>query len=302
MTNVMEQRRTSLDVVKSIVSRQLDAMACECYEFGIRSERTGRMELRTWSKSKAMGAIKWLRYKSQRDHHIYVRPKGSVGLILIDDVSLGTLPAIESDNLKPACVVETSPLNYQVWVRVSKSEIPPDLGTCLGEVLQKRYNGDPNSKDWRHFGRLAGFSNVKPEHVQEDGRYPFSKLTSCHGKMSPNADSLLAEANALLIKKQSEEEALRNSFKIIPRAAATTVPTSFAYTHTKSSVVASMDGNVDLSRVEFIVVKQLYREGHSPENIVLEMLSDDSIMDRKKGHVENYVRRTLNKAIGNKVY
>ena len=42
--------------------------------------------------------------------------------------------------------------------------------------MAARYGGDPNSIDWRHFGRLAGFTNRKPQYVDKAERYPFVKI------------------------------------------------------------------------------------------------------------------------------
>ena len=42
--------------------------------------------------------------------------------------------------------------------------------------MAARYGGGPNSIDWRHFGRLAGFTNRKPLYVDKAGRYPFIRI------------------------------------------------------------------------------------------------------------------------------
>ena len=39
--------------------------------------------------------------------------------------------------------------------------------------MAARYGGGPKSIDWRHFGRLAGFTNRKPQYADKAGRYPF---------------------------------------------------------------------------------------------------------------------------------
>lgn len=259
------------------------------------------MELRTWTLRKAMYSSKWLMYKGMRRHHIYVRPKGLTGLILVDDLNRANLAKMADDGLQPSCVVETSPLNYQAWIRVSARPLSPDLGTAVGELLQTRYDGDPGCKDWRHFGRLAGFRNIKPQHAEEDGTFPFVKLAECQPIVTPHAEALIEDACELLSNKLKQRELSMNSLK---RRVTNAVPdrsTAFAYEHTKQNLIEGMKPPIDLSRVEFALVRSLYQAGHEPGEIAHELLCDESIKQRKKGHVEDYVARTIDAALGLKM-
>jgi hypothetical protein len=288
-------------VVRRIVTQQLTALGEDTYEFGVRSEQTGQMELRTWTPRMAIAAIKWLMYRGLRRHHIYVRPSGVTGLILVDDLNRANLAKMAEDGLQPSCVVETSPLNYQAWIRVSATPLSPDLGTAVGELLQTRYDGDPGCKDWRHFGRLAGFRNIKPQHAEEDGTYPFVKLTSCQPCVTPNAEALIEQGCELLNEKLKQRELSMDSLKRRVTHAVPDRSTAFAYEHTKQSLIERMTAPVDLSRVEFALARSLYQAGHAPGEIVHEMLCDESIKQRKNGHVEDYVARTIDAALGLKM-
>lgn len=298
MADVEHKRSIGDSITTTAVGRQLAAMGEDVYEFGIRSEESGQMELRTWTPIRARGAVRWLRYRCMRGHHIYVRPRGHTGLILVDDLCRAQLARMDDDGLVPACVVETSPLNYQAWLRVSDQSISPDLGTAIGELLQVRYDGDPGCKDWRHFGRLAGFTNIKPHHVQENGLYPFVKLISTNGKVTPNAEQLIEEGCQLLTEKtKARALSLAHLQRCSPQGVAAH-STAFAYTHTKDDLIVRSPEPVDMSRIEFGLVRALYQAGHSAEEIAQEMLHDPSITARKKGHVEDYVARTMESALG----
>ncbi|MFM7220266.1 MAG: DNA-primase RepB domain-containing protein, partial [Nodosilinea sp.] len=100
----------------------------------------------------------------------------------------------------PAVVVETSPMNYQVWIRLSKDPIPNALATQSAKVLAEHYDGDPNSADWRHFGRLAGFTNRKPVHMRSSGS-PYVLAHDCDGLIAPNAQDILHQAQTRLQAK-----------------------------------------------------------------------------------------------------
>jgi DNA primase RepB-like protein len=56
------------------------------------------------------------------------------------------------------------------------------VGGILGEL-----NVDHSSADWRHFGRLAGFTNPKPEQKLPSGLRPFARLRSATGHVYAKA-------------------------------------------------------------------------------------------------------------------
>src|SRR5947209_8087652 len=117
------ERRGGSDRTAHAVALQLRAMGCERYEVGIRDAETERMLLRTWSAAEVQEAVGWLRRMNARGNDIYIRPAGSVGLILVDDLTAGAVERLRDDGLAPAAVVETSPENFQAWVRVSRGPI-----------------------------------------------------------------------------------------------------------------------------------------------------------------------------------
>jgi len=145
--------------------RQLEAMGARVFEVGIR-DKAGRMLIRSWALEKVLEALAWLKRENALGSDIYVRPAGDVsaGIVLVDDLTRGALERMRADGLAPACVVETSPGNMQAWIRVSDAPLDPEVATEVAKMLATEYGGDPNSADWRHFGRLAGLTNQKPHH------------------------------------------------------------------------------------------------------------------------------------------
>lgn len=281
------------DLTAKGMSRQLEALGAERFEFGIKNEAEQRMERRCWTPAEAMRHLAWLKHRNVTGHHIYLRPDLTEAIILIDDLSLSALRLMDEDNVVSLCVVETSPLNFQSWVRVSNEPLEPELATCLGEVLAKRYGGDCGSKDFRHLGRAVGFTNVKPEHVQKTGYYPFTRLVECLGKATPRADKLIDEARKLQQGKEAERRAMRDRLAALPKAICSEDPTNFfqkAVSHTYKKYGAKTDG----SRADAAAARRMVREGFSRDDIEIAMLNDNNIHARRKGHVEDYVRRTIN--------
>ena len=285
------------DLTAQGLCRQLRALGGKRYEFGVKSEADQKMERRFWTLSEAMERVSWLKHRNATGHHIYLRPEIGEAVVLIDDLTLSALRRMDEDDVCSLCVVETSPLNFQSWVRVSNDSLEPALATCLGELLAKRYDGDCGSKDFRHLGRAVGFTNVKPEHVQKNGFYPYSKLVECIGKITPGADTLIEEAIELLKVKKAERSQIREL--LAERSASRSGQDATAFFQEAVSVVYAKYGiNTDGSRADAAAVRRMIHAGFSRDDIELAMLSDNNIHARRKGHVEDYVRRTTNWAFG----
>src|SRR6202158_2586136 len=159
-------------------------MGCERFELGIRRD-AGEMILREGQAATEIEeAIKWLRHENAKGAHIYVRPAGLHALSLIDDLSAEAIERMKAEGFEPAVVVETSPNNFQSWLNHGQV-LEAALSTRAAKVLVERFGGDPSSADWRHFGRLAGFTNPKRERQLPSGMRPFARLRSAKGRVDP---------------------------------------------------------------------------------------------------------------------
>jgi len=109
------------DQTYEAVERQLCAMGGEIFEVGALQRGDGDqpqfMLLRTWDKERLSDSIPWLRYQNRNGSHIFVRPKGESNLTLIDDLKAEAVVRMREEGFQPAAVVQTSPGNYQAWVK-----------------------------------------------------------------------------------------------------------------------------------------------------------------------------------------
>jgi len=88
--------------------------------------------------------------------------------------------------------------------------LPKEVGTAAARALAERFGGDTGAADWRHFGRLAGFTNRKQKYVDaQTGLYPFVRLSEATGKVYPRAQQFLEELRVRL-EKEGEERRRRN--------------------------------------------------------------------------------------------
>ena len=85
------------------------------------------------------------------------------------------------DGFQPVLVLETSPGNFQTWLNHGRILSDHTFSTQAAKELARRFGGDPSSADWRHFGRLAGFTNQKPKRRLRNGLAPFVRLHRSEG-------------------------------------------------------------------------------------------------------------------------
>ena len=151
-----------------------------------------------------------------------------------------------------------------------------------------RFGGDLSSADWRHFGRLAGFTNRKPERLLPNGLAPFVHLRECEGRTYEAAHGFLKEVKSLA-EKRVAEHASRASSR--PVSNGKPVP-SLAEFHGSPRY----DG--DLHRADMAWALYAASRGLSEQQIRDEILHARDLS--KKGLIQRQVRyaeRTANKAL-----
>ncbi|MGO9057664.1 MAG: DNA-primase RepB domain-containing protein [Candidatus Binataceae bacterium] len=206
----MEPKRDSRVVAAQVAMDQLEAMGCERFDIGVKRV-DGAMILREgWGTRQVLKSLLWLRRENLNRGHIYVRPSGAHGLSLVDDLKAAAIAGMKAQGFEPALVVETSPDNFQAWLRHGQV-LDEASSTRVAKKLALRFGGDPGSADWRHFGRLAGFTNPKPNRRLESGLQPFARLVEASGQIYTKAPAFIAEVRArTMVDAAANETAVGN--------------------------------------------------------------------------------------------
>ena len=150
-----------------------------------------------WGTRQVLKSLLWLRRENLNRGHIYVRPSGAHGLSLVDDLKAAAIARMKVQGFEQAVVVETSPGNFQAWLKHGQV-LEEATSTRVAKELALRFDGDPGSTDWRHFGRLAGFTNPKPNRRLESGLHPFARLVEANGRVYRQAPAFIAEVRVAL--------------------------------------------------------------------------------------------------------
>src|SRR5580700_8959583 len=185
------------------VEKQSSAMDAKAFEIGLFDPNAARgaMLPRLWNLDTLLRSVSWWRLKNAQGRNIYIRPAGEHNLSLIDDASIQVIEHLKSEGFAPAVVLETSPGNFQAWLHHGQI-LPKRLSTFAARLLASRFGGDLASADWRHYGRLAGFTNRKDKHRSTDGTFPYVRLHEATGAVYSKAIAFLAEVKSLYESEQ----------------------------------------------------------------------------------------------------
>jgi len=288
-----------------VVRRQLAAMGAQRYEIGVK-RADGRMIPRVLTPRGLLRQVSWLERENQQGADIFIRPEGSVGLLLVDDVDEAALGRMVADGLTPAVIVETSPLNHQAWVRLSPVPIELDLASAAARLLADRYDGDPNSAAWRHYGRLAGFENRKPRHRRPDSTYPVVLLRAALGGEAPARARFLQAARERLLSVRVPAAGTRGAVPfalaaiVVPSTGGGAVsPLGQLYRREVERLLQRYP-SADISKMDWMIVLSLARAFTDAEGAELARAMVEGsprLAERKAGHLADYVARTVAKAL-----
>jgi len=301
------------DRTTAAVRAQLAGMGAERYDVGAYDRPSDAMLLRReWTPAQVDASIGWLRKMNAQGRDIYIRPSGSSGLYIVDDVPAATVERMRAEGYAPAAVVETSPGNHQAWVRVSDTPLSKGEGTAVARDLAERFGGDLSSANWRHMGRLAGFTNRKEERRQPDGRYPYARLRDASGTRAMEAPAILARARDQAtqgrhtaaekrggVEGESPQERAgrRAAFSRPPAGAGSVSPLGREYAHRVQWLLERYPNAAltDLHRLDWMVTRDLARaHPEADKEALMRAIREGSprIEERKRGHVYDYAERT----------
>ncbi|MCL4532968.1 MAG: RepB family DNA primase [Deltaproteobacteria bacterium] len=243
-------------------------------------------------------SLSYLKYLNTNGYNIFLSPSVAGGVyILLDDIKKPEIERLYKDGFEPFYYLETSPANYQAIIKLSDNQLSKEIWAFISKQLSEIYFADKNSSDTGHFFRLAGFTNRKDKYCQ-DGLYPFVKFYAGSGKSCTKGqeyiDRIIKGIESGLIelelsKKHSEID---------------TPPATLEKNKNKSNCfqyiakIYQTSNLSDLSAVDFKAVKYALKKGFDITDIKESIRQfSPNIENRKKGHIDDYLSRTINNAM-----
>lgn len=273
------------------VERQVTAMNAEIFEVGLFKPRSPddqsaepEMLPRTWDLETLRRSVPWLCYQNTRGRNIYIRPKGEHHLSLMDDLTWAAIQRMKAGGFAPAAVVETSPGNFQAWLNHGQV-LPKQVSTLAARTLAERFGGDRGAADWRHYGRLSGFTNRKSKYRAEDNRYPFVRLIEATGAPYQARQTFLRDLSVKIASQQKPVAPDRPRPPLIqgPR---------LTIDDFRRKAVYSGDGN----RIDLAYAVYALAHGVREEDVRSAIASRDLSKKGPEHRQRDYIERTIRKA------
>jgi hypothetical protein len=288
------------------VGRQLAAMPNDFYFIRLIhcSTRRPAPGERLWDAGQLTrgSVLRFLRARNLQGFDVYVWPyaeHGNAGYILLDldHAAPGVIPRMRANGHEPCVLLQTSPGHLQAWIRVRTTPVEPALATLISKQLARTYGGDLASTDWRHLGRLAGFTNQKPLYGAAFGSAPWVKIL--------HADAVLASASQDLLQTAAERLAQQSTPATVdlppppgnPPSEITAQAARRIYQHwVERWHIRDRFARPDWSIVDLWLARKLLAMHITPAQVgaVLRLGSPD--FPRHHGDPEDYLRRTLARA------
>ena len=247
----------------------------------------GRLEIQELDLTRG-GKIRFrrLRELNERGEGIYFAPKGSCGIVFLDDpkplcLLPGGIPMFKEELPRGAVIVQTSAIKFQVHIPYVGPPAPRKLRTEFQRLLRERYNSDKGAIDGDQLRRVPGFKNQKyPDR-------PVVRIIHVVDKGDPLTYEDLMRA--VKLRREKESGGAVSSKRMRER-----------HSPPQGSLKCWRDfyDDGDESRADMRYALYLLRMGFSPEEIRRKLLEESlDIENRKRGHLDDYLDRTIRKAL-----
>jgi hypothetical protein len=244
---------------------------------------------RTWDAETLLRSIPWLKHQNRDGRNIYLRPKGEHNLSLVDDLSAESVQRMKAAGFAPALVVQTSSGNFQAWLK-HPAPLPKELSTAVARELATNFGGDRAAADWRHFGRLAGFTNRKEKYRSSNGLYPFVLLMEHTGATYERGEQFVSDIRSRFEAEEAERQKSMRSFGSLP-AQMSSLKSIEAF---RADTRYAADG----TRIDLAYAIYALSHGLNPEAVSAALRSRDLSHKGTERRQEEYVERTIRKALG----
>jgi hypothetical protein len=258
------------------------------YEFGVYKEAEGQNGKggAVWKVEQNDKTIPYLRAMNAKGRHIFIRPtfEREAHYMLHDDLDKKGLERHHKQDgkFKPGrMVVESSPDNYQVWIR---SERP--LSVEEKKHWLEKMDSDPGASPRHRWGRAPGFRNRK-EKYEDNGRYPLAKMIWVDWRGRAHVPEVE------LPKPEIEQRPKPSLVKTNSAARSGSLPTRDMY-------YAGVDskGKIKESEQDFRFALGLMRRGVERDEVELQIRSQRSDWSNHPPgrSMDAYLERTLDRA------
>ena len=296
------------------IRRQLAAMPHDLFLIRLIHHATRRPfpGERLWTATQLLSpaTVRFLRIRNREGCDVYTWPYAgnqNAGYILLDldRAAPSVLEMMSANGHEPCVVLQTSPGHFQAWVHVSALPLEPAVATAIGKHLARVYGADLASTDWRHLGRLAGFTNQKPQRRTVSGYAPWVKIVHARAGLARGAEALLQSVMPFpafterrshdgISHNQSDRTATLSHATPLSISAAQAVEIYQGWMHRWR--IAERFPQPDWSIVDLWIARKLLSQGTPAEQVQEVLRLGSPQFPRRHTDPDDYLRRTVARA------
>ena len=302
--------QTRRDRSLEAVQRQIAALGTARFEVEIHDGSDPVR--RDWSPAELEQSVAWLKRMNARGSGVHIRPAGEHGLVLVSGLKAEAIERMKQDGFTPAATVEVSPGRYEAWIKlmdVKEGGLTDEVRTAAAAGLARRYEGALQSDGGtggqasghagsQPFGRLAGFTNQDPEHARE-GMQPYVLARDCNGQVAAAGSAYLVTIEQALDAAAARQERARRLEAIGVATARVGGPDPLGeYRRQAQQLIVKYGGGTDLARMDWMIAVDMAKSGRFTQQDIERGIArgTPNVQSRKAVHVEDYARRTVQKA------
>ena len=285
------------------IRRQLEAMPHDLFLIRLIHHASGRPfpGERLWTTTQLLHAatVRFLRLRNREGCDIYLWPYAgnqNAGYILLDldRAPLSVLEMMRANGHEPCVVLQTSPGHLQAWIHVSTFPLEPAVATAIGKHLAHAYCGDLASTDWRHLGRLAGFTNQKPQRRGHGGYAPWVKVVYARAGLARSAEALVQETLGQPAPARPQFEEAQPGRSSVAAASIDAAQAVEIYQRWMQRWrIAERFASPDWSIVDLWIARKLLSQGMLAENVQDVLRLGSPHFPRRHTDPDGYLRRTV---------
>jgi hypothetical protein len=167
--------------------------------------------------------------------------------------------------------------------------------------LAHDYGGDPASADWRHVGRLAGFTNQKLSRRSLSGHGPWVHIVHAKAGLAPQAGALVQSGmqrwRPLWLATDSSHPSQSGMPSIEPAPTVTVDQATTIYHDCMERWrIVQRFSPPDWSIVDLWVARHLLSQGRPAAEVQAILQLGSPEFPRRHGDPEDYLRRTIARA------
>jgi hypothetical protein len=263
----------------------------------IYDRKNGGMEGKT--KQEIVGAIPKFAVYTYYQKNINIVPMSAdKHHIVVDDLTGDNLKRFKEDGYSPACVIESSPGNFQVVLTVPSTEGDREKDREAANRLAKELNveyGDKNLSGALHPHRLPPFPNFKPIHKQEDGTYPTTCLIEANGGTCEKAKGRLEALQQEYKEHEQQEKTTREIRERTYSASHSHADDPYAAYWSHARDIISRQGVSDFSRLDGMIGIRMRVTGYGQSQIESAIESNGPALRKEQLSAEEFSEKYGNR-------